>query len=161
MTDSELDRYMRMYYKIVYSVALCGCKNPDDAYDIAQDVFLKLYTSDIRFTGDEHVKAWLLRCAMNRSTDHVRSYWFRNSRPLEDASDKVYRPGQDTEGHDLLKLVMKLGRNERAVMYLHYYEYYTVKELSVMLGASEQALRSRLRRGKARLKKLLENERNE
>ena len=157
MTESELDRYMRLYYKSVYAVALCCCKNPDDSYDIAQEVFLKLYTCGTSFTDDEHIKAWLLRCAVNKSIDHVRSHWYRFSRPLEAASDMA---ADETQGSDLLPMIMKLDKKYRVALYLHYYEEYPVKELAEMLGISEQALRSRLRRGRDRLKKIIVNERN-
>ncbi|MBO6230575.1 MAG: sigma-70 family RNA polymerase sigma factor [Ruminiclostridium sp.] len=157
MTESELDRYMRLYYKSVYAVALCCCKNPDDSYDIAQEVFLKLYTCGTSFTDDEHIKAWLLRCAVNKSIDHVRSHWYRFSRPLEAASGMA---ADETQGSDLLPMIMKLDKKYRVALYLHYYEEYPVKELAEMLGISEQALRSRLRRGRDRLKKIIGNERN-
>lgn len=161
MTESELDRYMRLHYNSVYSVALCCCKNPDDAYDIAQDVFLKLYTCGATFSGDDHAKAWLLRCALNRSRDYVRSHWYKFSQPLEAAADKLSYTDGGYEGYELLPLIMKLKKNDRTALYLYYYEEYTVSEITQMLGISEQALRSRLRRGRDRLKKLIENERNE
>ena len=160
MTENELERYMRLHYKSVYAVALCCCKNPDDSYDIAQEVFLKLYTSDTRFTDDEHVKAWLLRSAVNKATDYVRSHWYRFSLPLDAASGKFSDAPSDS-GYDLMRIIMKLAKNDRVALYLHYCEGYPVTELSTMLGISEQALRSRLRRGKARLRKLIESERSE
>lgn len=161
MTENELDRYMRQHYNSVYSVALCCCKNPDDAYDISQEVFLKLYTCGATFTGEDHVKAWLLRCAVNKSRDFVRSHWYRFSQPLDSAAEALTYTESRYEGYDLLPLIMKLKKDDRVALYLHYYEDYSVSELTELLGISEAALRSRLRRGRERLKKLIENERNE
>ena len=86
MTDSELERYMRQYYKNVYRTALCRCRHPQDADDIAQDVFFKLYTCGEKFSDDEHVKAWVLRCAINHSIDLLRSRKRRSTVPLEAAA---------------------------------------------------------------------------
>ena len=159
MTDSELDRYMRLYYSNVYGTALCCCRNPSDAYDIAQEIFLKLYTYAGSFNDDEHVKAWLLRCAINKSTDMLRSHWNRNSRPLEAASGKSYDPFAGHSGSGLARFMKKISKKNRIALYLHYYEGYSVTEIAEITGVTEVAVRSRLLRGKNKLKKLLENER--
>ena len=160
MTDNELNRYIRAYYKSVYSVALCHCKNPSDADDVTQDVFLDLYTYRGSFTGDEHIKAWLLRCAINKSIDLLRSHWYRFSAPLEAADGKVHSDNADTESSGLLKIIMKLNRKIGAVMYLYYFEEYSVSDIADILCISEAAVRSRLFRGRKQLKKLLDSERN-
>ena len=160
MTDSELDRCMRRFYTSVYSVALCYCKNPSDADDIAQDVFLALYTHSGNFNDDEHIKAWLLRCAVNRSINLLRSYRRRATVPLEAAENKAYTDTGGDDGRELLRQIMKLKRKNGVVLYLHYFEEYTVGEIAKMLGISEAAVRSRLLRGREQLKKLLESERN-
>lgn len=159
MTDSELERHMRLYYRSVYSMALCCCKNPSDAYDISQDVFLKLFTYTGTFNDDEHVKAWLLRCAINKSRNILRSHWNRYSQPLENAAEMSYDPFVEKSGR-LAPFLNKISRNNRTALYLHYYEGYSVKEIARITGAGEAAVRSRLLRGRNKLKKLLENERN-
>lgn len=159
MTDSELDRYMRLHYSSVYGVALCFCKDPSDAYDIAQEVFLKLYTYTGTFNEEEHIKAWLLRCAINKSKDLIKSHWHRYAQPLETAADISYDPFAGQNGR-LAPFLNKISRNNRIALYLHYYEGYSVDEIAVMTGVSSAAVRSRLLRGKNKLKKLLENERN-
>ena len=157
MTGEELERYVRLYYSSVYSAALCRCKNRDDAYDIAQDVFLKLFVHEGSFTEDEHVKAWLLRCTLNRSNDLLRSYRHRaaepNRTPAHDPREQFAR----TES-SLIPALMKLGKKNRTVLYLHYYEGYSAEEIGDMLGVSVAAVRGRLLRGKNKLRKLLESE---
>ena len=160
MTDNELDRCMRKYYTSVYSAALCHCKNPSDADDIAQEVFLDLYTYRGTFTGDEHIKAWLLRCAINKSIDLTRSHWYKFSLPLETAYHRTQNDSAGTGGSELLKTIMKLGRKIVEVLYLHYFEEYPIPETAKILGIREAAVRKRLSRGRKQLKKLLDSERN-
>lgn len=159
MTENELERYVRMYYKNVCTAAFCCLKNHSDADDVAQEVFLKLYTSDSSFASDEHAKAWLLRCAVNKSADILRSHWYRFSLPLESAADKAYL--DDPGSVELLGLLNRLKPKIRIALYLHYYEGYTVCELAKILGISESSVRSRLMRGRRQLKTMLGDERSE
>lgn len=155
MTAQELEYYVRLYKQSVCATAMCIVKNISDADDVTQDVFLRLYTYDGSFESDEHVKAWLLRCTINRSRDTVRSHWYKFSQPLSAAENVTYTEKTD----DMLPLVMKLGRKCRYTMYLHYYEGYSVSEIAKMSGLSESAVKSRLLRGREQLKKMLGNER--
>lgn len=157
MTGSELDRYIRQYYSSVYSVALCGCRNPSDAYDIAQEVFLKLYLHDGSFADDEHVKAWLLRCTVNKSRDLLKSHWYRFSQSLDTVEYKTDSFSSDRSENRLIPILMKVSRKSRTALYLHFYEGYTVSELAGILNVSEFAVRARITRGKKQLKELLES----
>ena len=161
MTGSELERYVRQYYSSVYSVALCGCKNPSDACDIAQEVFLKLYLHNGKFNEDEHVKAWLLRCTMNKCKDILRSHWNRYSLPLEAASEKTSGMNYNKDENSLIPILMKVSRKCRIALYLYYYEEYTVNEIAEILGISIFAVRARIKRGKNQLRLLLEKGEND
>ena len=66
----------------------------------------------------------------------------------------------DTGDSELFELIHKLGKNNRIVMYLYYYEGYSVGETAGILGINENAVSSRLKRGRQQLKKLIEEERN-
>ena len=66
MDEQELTRLVEKFSGTVYRAAYCCLHNSADADDITQDTFLVLYTSCVEFTGDEHIKAWLLRVALNR-----------------------------------------------------------------------------------------------
>lgn len=159
MSDNDLDEYVRKYRKTVFGTALCFVKNPSDADDIAQEVFMKLYDYDGEFDSDEHIRAWLIRCTVNLSKSLLRSYWHRFSAPLEEADDKVYY--DSTENADMLKLLNKLRPKIRTALYLHYYEGYSAAETAKLLGTTESAVMARLSRGRKQLGALLLEERNE
>ncbi len=155
MTANELERYVDLYKQSVCATAMCIVKNISDADDVTQEVFLRLYTYEGNFASDEHVKAWLLRCTVNRSRDILRSHWYKFSQPLS-AAEKISHTDRTD---DMLPLVMKLSRKSRFAMYLHYYEGYSVSEIAAMSGLSESAIKSRLARGREQLRRLLNNER--
>ena len=160
MTESELERYVGLYRKSVCTAALYYVKDPSDADDITQDVFFRLFMYDGEFENDDHVKAWLLRCAVNRSKDLLRSHWYRFSEPLETVKERTSDSISDSGGR-VLDILRKLGRKNRITLYMYYYEGYSSPEIAGILGISERAVSSRLRRGRQQLKKLLEDERND
>ena len=155
MTENELERYMRLYYGSVYRTALCRCKDPQDADDTAQDVFLKLYTCGKTFTDDEHVKAWLLRCTINHSKDILRAKSRHNVLPLEAAENVTHYDDKDKEGGHVFEQFLKLGEKNRTAMYMHYCEGYSVKEIAKITGTGVSSVLSRLMRGRKQLEKLL------
>ena len=159
MTDNELEYYIRNFRKSVYSAVLCYVRNPSDAEDITQNTFLKLYTYSKPFNGDEHVKAWLLRCAINECKNHLRSHWYRFSAPLEVINDMTCTDNIDNDDK-MLGIMKMLSKNNRIALYMYYYEGYTIEEIGHILGVSSNTVSSRLHRGRQQLKKLLSEERN-
>ena len=158
MTESEFELCIEKYRETVWSAAFCHVKNAADADDITQDVFLKLYLHEGELSG-EHLKAWLLRCTVNRSIDLLRSHWYRFSIPLDSIEPRQSAEHSDSDKADMLSsLFMKLSRNNRTVLYMHYYQGYSIAETASILGISESAAGVRLMRGRKQLGKLLEKE---
>lgn len=152
MTEQEFSRLTDLYRATVFRTAYCYMKSYADAEDISQEVFLKLYTSSESFDTDENVKAWLIRVTSNRCKNLLKSYWYRFSEPITDAHDKaVY----DEEESGILPLIMTLKPKIRTVLYMYYYEEYSVKEIAGLLGETKTAVTTRLMRGRRQLKELL------
>ena len=158
MNDSELEKYVRLYRKSVINAALCYVRNTSDAEDIAQEVFIKLFTCGVSFENDEHIKAWLLRCAINMSKNLLHSHWYRFSAPLEAAEEKIHY--DVTDDGELLSVLHKLGRKNRVALYMYYYEGYSAAEIAKILNINENTVSARSR-GRRQLKRLLTDERNE
>lgn len=154
MNANDVEHYYKLYGRNVVSAALCYVRDPNDANDIAQEVFFRLYTYSGSFDSDEHVRAWLIRCAVNQSKDLIKSPWRKRSLPLEAASGKPYNDSP-TESDSMLEIMKKLGRNNRIALYMYYYEEYSTQEIADILGISVNAVALRLKRGRQQLKKLL------
>ena len=58
---------MNMYKNNVYAAAFSICKNASDAEDVVQDTFLQYYMTHINFDNEQHIRAWLLRVAINKA----------------------------------------------------------------------------------------------
>jgi len=131
--------------------------NRFDAEDIVQDTFLRLYQYKKPFSDEDHKKAFLLRVASNLCKDFRKSAWFNKRATLDDntPADDCF---SDSEGV-LREYVLRLKPNYRTVIFLFYYEGYTVKEIAGILKMSETAVTTRLNRARSQLKReLAENE---
>lgn len=157
--DSELERYINMYRKSVLGTALCYVRNSSDAEDILQEAFIKLYTYKGSFDGDEHVKAWLLRCTINLCKSLLRSYWYKFSEPLEAAEEKVHYDSLDDGA--VTEVLKKINSKTRIVLYMYYYEGYSASEIARITRSTVNSVMLRLSRGRRQLKELLMDERND
>ena len=124
------------------------------AEDITQEVFLKLLSR--REMEEEHLKAWLIRCAVNRATDAFRQRARRGETALSERGEVL--PVLAYEQYELLEAVNSLPPDERTAVYLHYYEGYTAKEIAKLLHKKQNTVSSLIRRGREALKGELSDE---
>ena len=121
---------------------------------------MRLYKYSGAFNDDEHVKAWLIRCAVNRGKTLLGSRWHRFSQPLEAAAELIHSDSYNDDS-PLLRLMGKLNKNNRITLHMYYYEGYTTEQIASILGISTNAVISRLSRARRQLKKLITDERND
>jgi len=137
------------YRKTVFRVAYNITGNYEDAEDVSQEAFMKLYSSKKRFDGDEHVKAFLIRVTINAARSLARSSWSAKRGELPE--DKPYY--DDYADRELFDCVMRLPPDYRTAVYLYYYEDYSTADAAKIMGISQSALTTRLARARDKLKK--------
>lgn len=140
---------------MVWRVALNACRQTQDAEDVVQDVFLKLYTTRREFAGEEHLKHWLLRVTVNRCRTLLACPWrTRRADAVPDAPD----PAQalDAGQRALYEAVRALPPGQRVALYLYYFEGYSTAEIAQLLHLRQTAVTTRLHRARTRLRALLE-----
>ncbi len=133
-------KYSNMLYKICI-VMLC---NEQDAQDAVQDTFCRYLEKRPEFKGPEHEKAWLIRVATNICRDMLRFQARHPKIAIDDLSHRLAAPEQTETFIGLLELPPKL----KIVIYLHYVDGYSVKEIAGILKLSESAVKKRLQRGR-------------
>lgn len=152
MTNDQFSRAVHDYADTVYRVALNYLKNPHNAEDVTQEVFLRLYrTAKVPEVG-EHTKAWLIRVTINECRRQLTSPWSKVM-PLEEWAET--QDFSSVEKREVYEAVMSLPAKYRIAVYLHYYEGYTAAETGSFLGISTSAVCSRLERARNRLKIML------
>lgn len=155
MQEEEYRAAVQRYRDMVWRVALNACRQTQDAEDVVQDVFLKLYTTRREFDGEEHLKHWLLRVTVNRCRTLLACPWrTRRADAVPDAPD----PAQalDAGQRALYEAVRALQPGQRVALYLYYFEGYSTAEIAQLLHLRQTAVTTRLHRARTRLRALLE-----
>ena len=140
----------------LYRAAFAVCRNPQDAEDVVQETLLAYFRSDKEFESDEHIRAWLIRVAVNKAKNATVCFWRRNRRSLEDYMESL--TFEDAGDRDLMDAVLRLPERYRIVLHLFYYEDYSIREIAELLNLGEGAVKSRLSRGRQQLRRTLTEE---
>ena len=151
MTREEFDRCAEQYQDTIYRVALNCFGSADDAEDAVQEVLLRLYTADPAFESEEHQRRWLIRVTLNYCKNEMRRWGRRRQVSMEE----IEIPFEEPEQGELFQIVMTLPEKYRTVLYLFYYEEYTVKEIGEALGIKVSAATTRLSRAREALRREL------
>ncbi len=149
----SVDEAFQKYGDRVFSAAFSICRCREDADDVVQDTFLKYYLQNRDYIDDTHLKAWLLRVAVNRAKDISRTFWRKNRVSWEEYMDEL--EFAQPEDRSLFQAVMSLPERYRTVIHLFYYEEYSVQEIASILGRSQGTVKSQLSRGRQLLKTML------
>ena len=139
---------------MVWRLALARTANVHDAQDVFQEVFLRYFRHEDRLPSDEHRKAWLIRCTVNRARSLLASPWRRRTVPLDTAA----QIGVADEYREVYSAVLALPEKYRAAIHLYYFEGLTTAEIARYLGVAQGTVRSQLSRGRALLREALKEE---
>ena len=150
-----LEQIVSTYSPMLLRLACTRLDSPADAEDAVQEVFLRLLTRPVEFRNGEHEKAWLIRTTLHRASD-IRRRAEKKNLPLE-AAGEVSAPEEPGTDY-ILDAVRSLPAKYSGILYLHYYEGYTAKEIGKLLGLPSATVGTRLARGRERLKTLLREE---
>lgn len=137
----------------VYKLAFAQLRNRSDADDVFQEVFLRYVKKAPSFESAEHERAWFLRVTLNCCKRLWASPWRRHDVPLEEDL-RADMP----ENHYLAAELKKLPPKYGAVLYLFYWEDMTVEEIGNLLGLRPGSVKSRLFRGREKLREHLKGE---
>ena len=143
---------MRVHGDAVYRLAFARCRNTPDAEDIFQTTFLRFYASPIPFSNPEHEKAWLLRVAANLSKNRLS---YNKLRQTDELNEELAAEGREDLSF-VWDAVKELPVQFREVIHLHYYEGYSTEEIAKILQRNPSTVRSDLRRGREKLKTILQ-----
>ena len=159
MTEEDrIERLVCEHGRMLVRLAASRLDSVADAEDAVQDVFCTLVSKKLVFVDPEHEKAWLIRATINRASD-LRRRKSRLNVPLDEARAMPDDAAESEQrGRELLACVRALPEKYAVVLHLHYYEGYGLREIGDMLQVPAATVGTRLVRGRARLKALLEEE---
>ncbi len=158
--DRQMQRelYDRFASKM-YGVCLRYAGNTNDADDILQEGFIKVYNNLHKFRGEGSFEGWIRRIFINTCIEQyrkkVQSYNITEAHEntVEDSDIDAL---DVLAAKDMVKLINELSPGYKTVFNLYVVEGYSHKEVAEMLGISEGTSKSQLARAKGTLKKMLE-----
>jgi RNA polymerase sigma-70 factor (ECF subfamily) len=154
------EAFVRQYQRRIYSLATCYAMDPDDARDLAQDVFVRLYHTRRQWTGAETFVPWMIRVARNVCIDRVRA---RRARPPAvdiPADEMASLAGEGTPEDDyerrsrrqlFYKALRRLTRLSREIIVLKEIQGLRLEEISTLLHVPLGTVKSRSNRARLEL----------
>lgn len=156
-----IDRYKHM----VFTLAMKMLNNREEAEEVAQDVFVKVYQVLPNFKGDSKFSTWLYKITYNRSLDYLK----KQGRSLQTSSidtDREYHLStigtvleqmEKKERRTIIKNALgQLSEEDEIIMTLHYFEELSLKEISEVIGLNTNVIKVRLYRNRKRLAQILQ-----
>ncbi len=169
--ETALAPLIGKYKRMVHRLAMQITRNHEDANDVMQETFIKVYHSIHTFRQEAAFETWVYRIAVNESLNFVKRRKRRRESPLvtteesefhpdvrqkaEIANDPQLQAEQAELRHWVTKAVNSLSLKHRIVVILHELEGLTHPEIASILNCSEGTVRSRLHYARKQLRTLL------
>ena len=159
---TELEKFIYEHGDELLRLAYTYVKNKQAAEDIVQDVLLKAFEKQEYFRGESSYRTYLYRMTINRSYDYLRSWHYKHT-----MGEKIQRlfghsTEQDIEKQSdnrlLAQAVLALPVKYREVIVFTYYLGYSSEEIGTLLNCSPATVRTRLARGREKLKTVLKED---
>ena len=155
---------------MVYNTALGILQNAEDAEDVTQEVFIRVFESVSSFKGESKFSTWVYRITVSKAMDHIRKkktkkrfafiqgFYGKNDEPIIDPPD-FFHPGVGMENKEnaavLFKAMEQLPPNQRIAFVLNKIEGLSYLEIAEIMKITDSAVDALLQRAKSNLKKKL------
>ncbi len=151
----DFQNLINKYSDTIYHIALGYLKNREDAEDLVQEVFLHYinYIKNNDFKDDNHEKCWIIRVTINLCRNAIKSK--KNSKNVYLENEIIPDNFSDSE-NNLLDCIDSLKEKYRIVFELFYIKDFKICEISSILNISEANVKTRLKRARDKLKKMLQ-----
>ena len=163
--QQAMEQIVRQYQNQVYNIAYGMLRNSEDAQDIMQEVFLRVWDKIRQFQFKSRFSTWLYRIVKNLSINEKNRQRRRQTSPMEMDDSQAWVP-IDTmtpekeallvEKQELMKVALaQLKKDYRMILVLREMETLSYEELSKVLGCSLGRVKSRLHEARMELRNIL------
>ena len=156
MTNEEFAKIVTDTAAVMYRVSKSILKNDEDCEDAVQEAIAKAFSKLWSLKNESFAKTWLIRIVINECYSILRKKkisFYNEEITLEEADSNDYS--------ELYKALNELPADYRVTVVLFYIEGYSVKETAQILKVTEGTVKSRLSRGRKKLRGFLEEDYNE
>lgn len=162
--EQLVKRHQNRVYRLCYK--LLG--TDEDAWDIAQEVFIKVYSARESYVENAKFTTWLYRIANNASIDRIRQ--FKRSEKVVSMEDMTVEPELDTSRSpheeavlgelrgDVTEALAQLSERQRGMIVLKYYEGASIKEIADIFECASGTVKATLFQGLRNMRQFLKSE---
>lgn len=150
---------------MVYSIALRLSKSREEAEELAQDVFMRVYENLHTFQGQSALKTWIYKIAFNwcmnktKTKRHHESVSYETQFQLSDFTLNAYEQLAQAEMQEALKEALhKLDQVDSIIVTLFYLEEMSIDEISEVLSFSKSNIKVKLFRARKKLKEIIDSQ---
>ena len=163
------EQIVTTYEKKIYNMALRYTQDPEDALDICQEVFLRVYRFLPRFKGDSTLSTWIYRITMNGCHDTTAKKTniyelsldsgANDDEPTSEIADLLFDPENEFEKKQTRELIARgitmLDSDHRDAIIMRDINGMSYDEIAYALGVSQGTVKSRISRAREKLKNFL------
>jgi RNA polymerase sigma-70 factor (ECF subfamily) len=159
--DLAWEAIVRRYQSRVFAVALHYMRNVDDARDMAQEIFIRIYQRLDTFQGGETFLPWMLRLARNVCIDGLRRQKARPPASDVTVEEAIQIPASDPTPEEsssarssrrlLYRALNRMSESDREILLLKEIQGLKVEEVSSLLGVPVGTVKSRCNRARIEL----------
>lgn len=153
-TNGRAEMILTRFGDSILRYAYTYLHNMSDAEEVLQDTLVQFLKTSPEFESENHEKAWLLRVAANLSKNRIR---YNKLRETDELNEELVAEEREDLSF-VWEAVKSLPVKYREVIHLFYHEGYQTAQIAKVLGRNESTVRSDLRRGREKLKKVLKGE---
>lgn len=164
-SNAVIEYILEAYGNKILKLCFIQLGDKEEAEDAAQEVFLKVFKNLKRYNGQSSMYTWIYRITINTCFDILRK---RNKNKYEDISLYIdfIKESNGTEdiilknltSHNIREALMKIPEKYRILLYMFYFEELKIYQIAAILEEKENTIKTRLKRGKNALKRIIESE---
>jgi len=155
-TGGDLDAFeelIRRLQRRVYGFAYQHLRDVDEAHDLAQEIFVKLYRNLGRFDAERPFEPWFWKLAANTTINYRRKRVpLPTEQPIETADPDTDPTTLQRHDPALVQALSQLDPAYRMPVLLHYYADLPLEQVATTLNLTVPAIKSRLHRARAQLR---------
>jgi RNA polymerase sigma factor (sigma-70 family) len=155
---SCFDQLYSRHINIVFRKCLSYLRNPEEAEDASQEIWIKVYFSLEKFEQRSSFSTWLYRITINHCINQLKKRkFFVSLDELSEAGFDIEDKNEDffvtlSNMDQVTKALSLLSKDMKAILLMKYMDEYTYKEIAQITGLSESAIKMRIARAKQQLK---------
>jgi RNA polymerase sigma-70 factor (ECF subfamily) len=160
--EKSLELLIKKYLKPIYSFSFNLLRDQQDAQDLTQEIFLKMWKNLKNFDENQNFKSWLFKIAKNSCIDFIRKkkkFLVYNLETIENLPDLQLLLKEEAENKDLLEKIKieieKLSRKSKEILNLYYNFGFNFREIAQISGESINTVKSRHKRAIDKIKNSL------